>query len=81
MPTFSEMPGWTYSWTHTNRNMLKCSLQWSLWVWGTLLFLLCILLLEELLWAGTRGNYVTWINAGIHCWPCKYHREAEEGWD
>lgn len=32
-----------YSWTYTNRNMLKYSFQWSLWVWGMLFFCVCFI--------------------------------------
>lgn len=41
---------------------------------------MCILLLEELLCGGPRGND-KWINAQTHSWSCKYQREAYEGWD
>lgn len=67
-----------YSWTFTNRNMLNCSVQWSLGLEDVVF--LCVLLLQEGLCAGTRGNYMTWVNAQIHCWPWKYPRKAE-AWD
>lgn len=79
MPVFSEMPWGTIP-GHLQIGTCLNVVSSGVFGFGGRCFL-CVLLLQERLCAGTRGNYMTlWINAQIHCWPCKYPRKAE-AWD
>lgn len=79
MPAFSEMP-WGTILGHIQTGTCLNIVSSGVFGFRGCCFFACVLLLQERLCAGTRGNYMTWINAQIYCWPCKYRRKAE-AWD